>query len=150
MQYSEGSLGRIFVIRIDDGEDFIESITSFALEKNVHSGLVIFLGALRKGMLVTGPKDPIIPPTPHYETFKDAWETLGMATIYPGEKDEPTIHIHASAGKGQKVLTGCLRDKAETYLIIEAILIEFYGLGAKRVLDETMGLQLLSLDKRLP
>jgi Predicted DNA-binding protein with PD1-like DNA-binding motif len=55
MPYSEGSLGRVFVIRMDDGKDFIEAIRRFVLEKGVSSGLILFLGALREGRMVTGP-----------------------------------------------------------------------------------------------
>ncbi|MHC1631472.1 MAG: PPC domain-containing DNA-binding protein [Methanotrichaceae archaeon] len=149
MQYSECSLGRIFVIRIDDNEDLIKSIQSFVVEKNVLSGMIIFLGALREGRLVTGPQFPVIPPTPHFENFEGAWETLGIATVYPSE-DGPKIHIHASIGRGEQALTGCLREKAATYIIIEAVLFEFSGLKARRDRDDMTGLNLLSLDKRLP
>ena len=148
MQYSQGRLGRIFVIRMDDGEDLLRSIRRFVEEKDVRSGMVIFLGALREGRLVTGPEEPVIPPTPHFEEVEGAWETLGVATVYPRE-GEPEIHVHASAGWGERSLTGCLREKATTFLVIEAVILEFVGLDAERVLDEKSGLHLLSLDKRL-
>ncbi len=149
MQYSEGSLGRVFVIRMDDGEDFIEAIQRFVLEKGVSSGLILFLGALREGRMVTGPREMVIPPVPHFENVEGGWETFGVATVYPGE-GEPKIHIHTSVGRFERSLTGCLREKATTYLIIEAVLLELTGLEARRVFDETTGLHLLSLDEKLP
>jgi len=149
MQYSEGSLGRVFVIRMDDGEDFIEAIQRFVLEKGVSSGLILFLGALREGRMVTGPLEMVIPPIPHFENVEGGWETFGVATVYPGE-DEPKIHIHTSVGRFEQSLTGCLREKATVYLIIEAVLLELTGLDARRVFDETTDLHLLTLDETLP
>ena len=49
MQYSEGRLGRVFVLRIDDGEDFLAVTQKFIQDKSVRSGTLLFLGALRAG-----------------------------------------------------------------------------------------------------
>ena len=49
MQYTEGQLGRIFMVRIDDGEDMLESLHRFIRDKGVHAGSIIFLGALMNG-----------------------------------------------------------------------------------------------------
>jgi uncharacterized protein len=146
MQYREGSLGRVFVLRMDNGEDLLESIQKFVKEKSIGSGMMLFLGALKDGRAVTGPEKPVIPPTPHFETFENAWEVFGMATIYPSTEG-PKIHMHFSMGRGRAALVGCIRDKASVYLIVEAVLIEFSGLNARRELDERTGLYLLSLCK---
>lgn len=148
MQYSEGSLGRVFVLRIDDGEDLLESIQKFVKEKCVKSGMMLFLGAMKDGRAVTGPEKPVIPPTPHFETFDSAWEVFGMATVYPSATGLK-IHMHSSVGRGRAALVGCIRDKASVYLIVEAVLIEFSGLNARRELDEKTGLYLLSLVESL-
>jgi predicted DNA-binding protein with PD1-like motif len=39
MQYSEGSFGRVFILRIDDAEDLLESIQEFVKEESVESGM---------------------------------------------------------------------------------------------------------------
>jgi uncharacterized protein len=148
MQYSEGSLGRVFVLRMDDGEDMLESIQKFVKEKCIESGMMFFLGAMKEGRAVTGPEKPVIPPIPHFETFDSAWEVFGMATVYPSTEG-PKIHMHSSMGRGRAALVGCIRDKAQVYLIVEAVLIEFKGLGARRELDERTGLYLLSLVESL-
>ena len=148
MQYSEGSLGRVFVLRMDDGEDILESIQKFVKEKCIGSGMMLFLGAMLDGRAVTGPEKPVIPPVPHFEAFDSAWEVFGMATIYPSTEG-PKIHMHSSMGRGRAALVGCIRGKASVYLIVEAVLIEFNGLDARRELDERTGLYLLSLCKSL-
>ena len=58
-----------------------------------------------------------------------------MGTIYPGEGG-PFIHYHASVGRAGHALTGCLREKAITYLIVEAVIYEFTGLSARKEFDE--------------
>ena len=141
-------MGRVFVLRMDHGEDLIESLHKFLKEKKIESCAALFLGALRDGRAVTGPKSPVIPPTPNFEAYDSAWEVFGMATIYPSVQG-PKMHIHSAMGRGRQSLTGCIRDKAEVYLIVEAVLFEICGLEAERVWDEKMHLYLLSLKNRL-
>jgi predicted DNA-binding protein with PD1-like motif len=150
MQYSEGRLGRVFVIRLEDGEDLIGSIQQFVEKMGLSTGLIIFLGALREGRLITGPKEPTVPPGPPFvEDLKGAWETFGVASIYPGDGGKPAVHIHASAGHDDRALTGCLRERATTYLVVEAVVFEFLGLEARREIDERTGLLLPLLKERL-
>jgi hypothetical protein len=141
MQYTEGRIGRVFVVRIDNGEDLIASLRTFILEKEIGAGSVVFLGALMDGKLVTGPEKPVIPPDPHFVFFEGGWEVFGVGTIYPGEGG-PHIHYHASVGRAGHALTGCLREKAVTYLIVEAVIYEITGLSAKREFDKKMQLHL--------
>jgi hypothetical protein len=141
MQYTEGQLGRVFVVRIDDGEDMLVSLHQFILDKGIHAGSILFLGALMNGRMVTGPEEPVIPPVPHFVLFEGGWEVFGVGTIYPGEGG-PHIHYHASVGRSGHALTGCLREKATTYLIVEAVILEFTGLSARREFDKKMQVHL--------
>jgi hypothetical protein len=79
--------------------------------------------------------------------FEGGWEIFGVGTIYPGEGG-PHIHYHASVGRSGHALTGCLREKAITYLIVEAVIMEFTGLSARREFDEKMQLHLPVLGQR--
>jgi hypothetical protein len=141
MQYTEGQLGRVFIVRIDDGEDMLFSLRQFILDKGIHAGSILFLGALMSGRMVTGPEEPVIPPTPHFVMFEGGWEVFGLGTIYMGETG-PHIHYHASVGRSGHALTGCLREKATTYLIVEAVIQEFTGLSARREFDKKMQVHL--------
>lgn len=124
MQYTEARLGRVFYIRIDNGEDLLEELQKFVVEQKIPAGFIHILGALREGNIVTGPKVPILPPDPLFDAYEGGWEVLGLATITQGG-GQPHIHLHASVGRGREALTGCLREKATTYIIIEAVIIEF-------------------------
>ncbi|MFA4860789.1 PPC domain-containing DNA-binding protein [Methanoregula sp.] len=146
MQYTEGQLGRVFMVRIDDGEDMLESLHRFVLDKGIHAGSIIFLGALMNGRMVTGPEEPVIPPVPHFVMFEGGWEVFGVGTIFSGEGG-PHIHYHASVGRSGHALTGCLREEAVTYLIVEAVVFEFTGLMARREFDQKTQLHLPTLGK---
>jgi predicted DNA-binding protein with PD1-like motif len=146
MQYTEGQLGRVFVVRIDNGEDMLISLRQFIYDKSIHAGSILFLGALMNGRMVTGPEVPVIPPVPHFVMFEGGWEVFGVGTIYPGEEG-PHIHYHASVGRSGHALTGCLREKAITYLIVEAVILEFTGLSARREFDKKTQVHLPILGK---
>jgi len=148
MQYSEGNIGRIFILRIDDGEDLIESVIDFVQKKDLKFVMGLFIGAIRDGKAVTGPELPVISPIQHFETYESAWEVFGMVTVYPSA-DGPRLHIHSALGRGREALVGCLREKASVYLVNEVVLFEFVGLNASREMDNRSGFYLINLDKRM-
>jgi hypothetical protein len=78
--------------------------------------------------------------------FEGGWEVFGVGTIYSGEGG-PHIHYHASVGRSGHALTGCLREKAITYLIVEAVILEFTGLSARREFDKKTHVHLPVLGK---
>jgi predicted DNA-binding protein with PD1-like motif len=45
------------------------------------------------------------------------------------------------------VKVGCLRDFAETFIILEAVILEIEGIDAHRDLDPLTGMVLLKLDE---
>ncbi len=149
MQYSEGQVGRVFTVRIDDRENFISEIRRFVAAMNIQSGIIHLLGAVRSARVATGPKEPVIPPASRHEEIFGGWELFGLATIYPGEGG-PSVHIHATAGRGIRTITGCLRERVEVYVAIDAVVIEFIGISARRLPDERMGVDLPVFDRVLP
>ena len=116
----------------------------FAKREKLKTAVMVFIGALKRGDLVTGPKKPVIPPIPNTVNFKDAWESLGIATIFTGAKG-PQIHIHSAMGKKLKTLTGCVRGKSEVFLVIEAVVFELKGVKATKEIDVKTGLNLLKI-----
>jgi uncharacterized protein len=146
MQYAQGRWGRVFVVRIDHGEDLLLSLCQFVMEQEISHGVIHLLGALSEGMMVTGSRHLILPPDPHYETFEGGFDLFGTATIYPSDQG-PRIHVHASVGKDADAMTGCLRERAMTYIIVEAVVMEIKGLSAYMQHDARTGLSLPFLGK---
>jgi Predicted DNA-binding protein with PD1-like DNA-binding motif len=135
MQYSEGRIGRVFVLRIDDGEDFLAVTREFVKTHAVTTGTILYLGALRQAKMVTGPEEAVFPPDPHFVMFEGGWEMVGIGTITV-EDGSPAIHFHTSVGRAGHALTGCLREKAVTYIVAEAVILEFSGISIVRQFDE--------------
>lgn len=141
MQYTEGELGRVFQVRIDDGEDLLDTLQVFVREKEIRCGFVQFIGALKGGRIVTGPKKLVLPPDPSFETYQNGWEVFGYASITPGP-ERAHLHYHASVGKNREVMTGCLREQATVYIIVEVLIIEILGSTVSRKRDRVTGMEL--------
>jgi len=144
MQYTKGTIGRVFLVKFENNDILIPHLSGLAKQEKIKAATMIFIGALREGDLVTGPRKPVIPPQPNKMVFKDGWEVMGIGTIFANSKG-PQIHIHASLGKKNKVLTGCLRGNSKVFLVIEAIILELKGVRAQKDIDPKTGLNLLKI-----
>ncbi len=144
MKYTKGTIGRVFLVRFEDEDILIEKLGVLARKEKIRAATLIFLGALKKGILVTGPKKPVIPPEPNMVGFKDGWEVMGIGTIFTN-KSGPQLHIHSSMGKKNRVLTGCVRGESKVFLVIEAIIFELKGVKATKSPDPKTGLNLLKI-----
>jgi hypothetical protein len=144
MKYTQGKIGRVFVLKFEDKDILLDKLSGFIKKEGIKAATMVFIGALKEGDLVTGPKKPVIPPEPNKIVFKDGWEVMGMGTIFTNSKG-PQIHIHASMGKKNKTFTGCVRGKSKVFLVIEAILFELKGLEATKSIDPKTGLNLLKI-----
>jgi len=132
------------VLKLEDDEVMLDELRSFVKKERIKSAAMIFLGALKKGNLVTGPKRLLIPPEPNKVNFKDGWEVMGIGTVFTN-KSGPQIHVHSAMGKKLKTLTGCLRDKSKVFLVIEAIVFELKGVKATKTINPETGLNLLKI-----
>lgn len=148
MQYSEGRMGRIFILRLEEGERLNDSIEKFAREKQLSHGLAFFLGGSGDGsQVVVGPeanRDKIIP---MLHALKGEQEVLALGTIIPNEAGEPVLHMHGAAGREGRATVGCTRAGVNVWLIGEVVLLEILGAcAAKRQKDPATGFQLLRID----
>ena len=132
------------MLKFKDDDIFLDELSLLAKKERIKAAAIVFIGALKKGDLVTGPKKPVIPPEPNKACFKDGWEVMGIGTIFTN-KTGPQIHVHASMGKKQKVLTGCVRGKSKVFLVIEAVVFELKGVKASKSIDPETGLNLLRI-----
>jgi predicted DNA-binding protein with PD1-like motif len=57
MQYTEGTIGRVFILRLEDGEVLNDTIEAFARDHDVDRALVAYLGGSADGSrVVVGPE----------------------------------------------------------------------------------------------
>ncbi len=144
MDYQVGRTGRVVVARFGDKEDILANIIGIAKEENIRHAIFYIIGGLKKAKIVVGPEKDILPPKPIWKEINESNEILGIGTIF-WQENEPKIHFHGAYGKRDLVYVGCLREISETFLIIEAVIIEITDINATRVLDKETGLNLLKL-----
>jgi predicted DNA-binding protein with PD1-like motif len=147
MKASEGRLGRVFVIRFEDGDRLPECIERFAAEKGVSAGHVILVGGIGDGRVVVGPENAEDrPPKPMILPVSGVNEVAGVGVIAPDEDGKPVLHIHAALGRSGQTMTGCLRQGVTTWLVAEAILYEITGAQVRRVMSDEAGFRLLVVE----
>jgi uncharacterized protein len=148
MKYSQGSQGRVFVLRLEDGEVLNDAIEAFARQQNVARAVVFYLGGSAAGSkLVCGPEDgdgEAIVPIVH--TLAGVREALAVGTLFPNEAGGPALHMHAATGREGGATVGCTRAGLETWLVGEVVMLEIVGSEAHREFDRESGFELLSLD----
>jgi uncharacterized protein len=145
LDYTEAKQGRVFVLRLHQGERIHEVIEKFASEKQVSSALCFFLGGTEdKSKVVVGPKDgTTLPPEPMVTLLKGVHESCGVGTIFKDEAGKPKLHMHASFGRGNNAVTGCVRLGVDVWQIGEAVILELVGASARRTKDKKTGFELL-------
>ncbi len=148
MQYSEGRLGRVFILRLEEGERINDSIEKFARARQLSHGLAFFLGGSGDGsQVVVGPEANRAAIIPMLHTLKGEQEVLALGTIIPNEEGTPLLHMHGAAGREGRATVGCTRAGLNVWLIGEVVLLEILGAQtAQRKKDAATGFQLLQID----
>lgn len=145
MQYAEGKIGRIFVLRLEDGERLNDTLEAFARDRGIARALAFYLGGSASGSrMVVGPDeerhDAIIP---LLHTLMGAQEVLALGTLFHNEAGEPVLHMHAAAGREGGATVGCTRAGVDVWLVGEVVILEILGTAALRKKDAGTGFQLL-------
>ena len=147
MKYSSAQLGRVIVIRLEDGDVVHECIEEAARAEGIARAAVILLGAAAGGSrLVVGPEDGRAAEiAPMERVLHDVHEMVGAGTIFPDESGRPVLHLHAAFGRDDRVTAGCIRAGVTTWVVGEVVLIELVGSEATRRVDPATGFELLDL-----
>lgn len=147
MRYSHASLGRVLVLRLEDGDIVHECIEEAARAEGISHGAVLVLGGADEGStLVVGPengREAGIAPVKHL--LDGVHEMAGVGTLFPGQDGRPVLHLHAAFGRGGAALAGCVRLGIRTWVVAEAVIIELIGSQARRCRDERTGFELLEV-----
>ena len=144
MKACEGKVGRVFIIRLEDGDVVPGCIERFAEEHGVSVGQVILVGGVGDGEIVVGPqRSEEMPPQPMLLPVDGAHEVLAVGVLAPDEDGKPVLHIHGALGRSGQTMSGCLRPGVTTWLVGEVILYEILGVDVARVRDEDSGFDLL-------
>jgi|WetSurMetagenome_2_1015567.scaffolds.fasta_scaffold531374_2 uncharacterized protein len=147
MKSIEGTLGRVFVLRLDQDDPLPKCIEDFAAEKEIRLAQVVFVGGIYRGNLVAGPRktddlrpDPIIVPV------SEAHDAFALGLIAPAENGRPSLHMHGALGRSGQAIAGCFQSGVSVWLVGEAVLYEIFSEStARRIVDKTAKLTLFEI-----
>jgi predicted DNA-binding protein with PD1-like motif len=146
MKYSQAKQGRVFVIRLEDGETVHEEIENFARAQSITTAALIIIGGATEGSrLVVGPEmRQARPINPMEHIIEDVHEIVGTGTLFPDEEGNPILHMHMACGRNDNTVTGCIRGGVKVWQVMEVILYELVDTPGRRVLEPELGLRLLN------
>ncbi len=145
MQYQEGTIGRVFALRLEDGERLPDCLETFAKEKGIKAAMVLYVGGFKEGSrLVVGPegcqREAIVPLV---HTLTGIQEVLAVGTLFPDAQGEPVLHLHAATGREGAATVGCSRAGVEVWLVGEVVILEILGTQGCRRPEAPSGFSLL-------
>ncbi|WP_370572463.1 PPC domain-containing DNA-binding protein [Methanomethylovorans sp.] len=138
MEYTAGTIGRVFFLRVDHGEDLIEALQTVSRKENIRSAFFFLLGAIEQAELVAGPRAACVPPVPMWVKIGTPHEIIGIGNVFY-EGEGPKVHLHCSIGRDEIVRTGCLRNQSKAFMVNEVCILEISGINAARVNDIEKG-----------
>jgi len=149
MQASEGKVGRVFVLRLDDGDMLPGCLEDFAEVRRVRLAQVVLLGGVGEGRVVSGPRTAEMPPDPIMLPVDGVHEVIAVGLLAPDETGRPRLHLHGALGRAGTTLTGCLREGVCTWFMVEVVVTEIVDERVNRRPDAASGLALLDFGQSL-
>jgi predicted DNA-binding protein with PD1-like motif len=147
MRYTRASQGRVFVVRLEEGDVLHESIEELARREGVQRAVCLGLGGAQDGgRLVVGPHSSADGEVvPQVIALNGIHEFAAVGTLFPNESGEPVVHMHAACGRGESSRVGCVRVGVDTWLVGEVVVIELVDCEAIRVRQNDTGFELLTV-----
>ncbi len=145
MKYTQTTLNRVFILRLEQDEILHEIVEQFAKDHRISSAVLWTVGgADADSHLVVGPRNRAARPvTPMVTSLPDAHEIAGVGTLFPDAGGNPILHMHIAAGRKTKTITGCVRAGVKVWQVLEIVILELGPNHACRLLDPATGFKLL-------
>ncbi|PHR25161.1 MAG: DNA-binding protein [Desulfotalea sp.] len=145
MKYSEARQGRVFVVRLEDGEIVHEVIEKFAVDHEIFAASLIVVGGADDGsIVVVGPEsDRDLPLKKMRRELKNVHEVTGTGTLFCDSEGTPLLHMHMACGRQGETITGCIRSGFKVWRVMEVIIHELVDTTARRVVEAPLDLKLL-------
>lgn len=144
MNYFEGKgIGKVYTIRINPGEDFLEAVENFIKETGMKFGVVVSGIATFSNCVMHMVTTTTYPPINHFETKKNKPLELSAVsgTIADGEP-----HLHMVVSDTEYAYSGHVEHGCTVLYLCELVIAEICEGNFKRVPDEYGVYQLASID----
>ena len=145
MNYSQAAYGRVFIIRLEDGDILHEAIEHLARAENIRAAALVAVGGADQGSkLVVGPEAGRAEQIqPMHHVLENVHEVAGTGTLFPDDTGQPVLHMHMACGRKDASVAGCVRSGVRVWHVMEVILYELLDSSAQRIYDEASGFKLL-------
>jgi len=134
-----------YVLRLESGDDILQSVRQFASAKRLSAGLLEGIGSLSKVKL--GHYD-FKTRKYSYETFKDDLEILSLSGNIATMNREPLSHVHVTLGRRDFSVIGGHMDEGSSANMVEIGVWKLPGRLVKAK-DDQIGLNVLQLARRI-
>jgi predicted DNA-binding protein with PD1-like motif len=139
MEFASMNWGRIHILRVDPGEDVLESIQRFLKQANVQQAVVLGGYGTLAAYHLHWVMHNRIPTQNHFERGEGGFELLSMSGLVVG--GEPHIHVTLSTPDG--AFGGHLEPGCIAYVLCQVFFAEVEGVALShrrvRVAVEGMG-----------
>jgi predicted DNA-binding protein with PD1-like motif len=128
MEFASMTVKRIQILRVDPGEDVLESIKSFLKEANIRQAVVLGGYGTLAAYHLHWVTDNRIPPHSRFGRGQGGMELLSMSGLVVG--GEPHIHVTLSTSEG--AFGGHLEPGSIAYVVCEVFFAEVEGVTLSR------------------
>ncbi len=142
--FSGGLLGEVIALRLDRGEDVLESVEKVAREQDIHSGIVLSgIGTLDKVRMHhithTG-----YPSTDKFVEYEGPYELLAIQGLIANY----VPHLHTSVSIGETTYMGHLEPGCRVLYLAEIAIARLEGVHLTREVHSETGVKQLKLATR--
>jgi len=134
-----------YVIRLESGDDILQSLRQFATAKRLSAGLLEGIGSLSKVKL--GHYD-FKTRKYSYQTVEDDLEILNLSGNIASMNSQPIPHLHVTLGRRDFSVIGGHLDEGSSANMVEIGILKLPGKLVKAK-DEEIGLNVLQLARRI-
>ena len=149
MKATEGKIGRVFILSLEENDKLPHCIEEFARENDIKSGYVNFIAGIKTGSIISGPKNSDSRPIePLKVDIKNTHESAAIGLIARDNEDNPILHIHGFLGRNGETTSGCFGSGVDVWVTGEAIIYEILDAACAREIDDDTGFKLLQVGSR--
>src|SRR5215472_14972034 len=130
-----------YVLRLESGEDILQSLRKFAISKRLRAALIEGIGSLSRVKL--GHYD-FKTKKYSYETFEDDLEILNLSGNISTLNKQALPHVHVTLGRRDFSVIGGHLDEGSSANMVEVVISTLPGNLVKEK-DEGIGLNVLQL-----
>ncbi len=131
-----------YILRIDRGEDVVKNITEFCAKEGIHNAYFTGIGAVET--LTCGYYN-LVEKKYHFKDYAEPLEVVSLTGNVMLKDGVPFVHVHGVFTDMENKAFGGHIVEMKVHVVLEVILTPL-GSKIERVLDDCIGLSLMSLE----